>query len=401
MADEERKKLSIINEILRLESSTKEALRSSRDEIESLQVVANLKKDEVVELEKELSGLECKVKKKRTLPSLRPKRLRRLTISSAGEVDATMFRRNTISEMAEKDDSASIAGIPCDEGGGDDGASCTFTVGTFDNVSLWNSFQSEGDASTFNGEGSVLSNDTSCIGSYGVAIEMLNEKKNLLYQKQAELKKYRQKHHRTSTILQQMHQQLSVIQREQKICCVGYNSTIESLAKTKTELIARIRWRENRILEEGQKLLDLKQKFAAAKSAEIDSSQCQNQSPTAVFDDEEYEEFMNLITECSDVLTGFSSSVFELIKSTITLPDHSSISYSIGDPSDTFSVENKTNQNQHVIKDQNEEKKSTDNQQQLDELNVSVQQYGAKIQMIQNELAAVDAAHRELSLIHI
>ena len=396
MSEEESKKLSIINKILRLESSTKDALRSSRDEIESLQVVANQKKDEVAELEKELSALlECKVKKKRALPSLRPKRLRRLTTSSGPEGDATMFRRNTISEMGKKPDSASIAGVLCDEGDDDDGASCTFTVGTFDNASLWNSSQC-GDASTFNGGGSAVSNDTTCIGSFRVTVEILNEKQNLLSRKQAELEQYKQKHRRNATILQQMHQQLSVIQREQKMYCDGYNSSIESLAKTKTDLVARIRWRENRILEEGQKLSDLKLKFAAAKRAEIDSSQCSNQLQSSASDDEDYTKFMKLTTECADLLTEFSSSAFDMIKSTITLPEHSSISYSIGYPSDTSTIDKKMDQKQHEIKNQREEKQASDEQQQLlDELNKSVQHCDAKIQMVQNEITTVNAAYME------
>lgn len=401
MADEESKKLAIINEILRLESSTNDALRSSRDEIERLGAVANQKKSEVEELERELSALlEIKTKKKKRIPTLRPKRLRRLTISSAGDVaEEAMFRRGA-SDSTKWGDSASIV---------DDNASCTFTVATFDKTddmelaSLWNTFQSDGgDASTFLGGGSVISNGASYISNVLNAKYLLAQKQTLLTEKQAQLGQYQQLYDDNAKKLQQLQQQLSIMQCEQSI--QKHNSTIASLNKTKSELISRIRWRENRILEEEKNLAELKEKLAAAKKSKRISPRCQSQEPTSEdVDNEALNELIKLTTDCSELLTNFSSSIFKMIESTITLPPHSSVSYSIADMSGMSTSDMKKKDAQQMDNDKsslsftaNESKNiGAEEQEQLDKLQKLEQEYDAKIQLIQDEINTFQSSHQE------
>ncbi|KAL3792012.1 hypothetical protein ACHAWO_012614 [Cyclotella atomus] len=395
MADGESEKLSIINEILRLEASTNDALRSSRDEIERLEIVSSQKKDEVEELERELNALlESRTKKKKRI-TLRPKRLRNLTISSAGDAAEELSIRLSATKRSE---SAAIA---------DDNASCTYTVATFDKTdemelaSLWNSFRSngDGDASTLLGGGSAVhSIGASHLDNMIIAKELLSQKQDLLERKQVELEQYQQQYNTNERMLQQMQQQLSMIQRDQAARCDEHNSTIISLNKTKSDLISRIKWRENRILEEEKNLAELKGRLAAAKNANA-PAQCQSPSIKSTENDV-LNELTKLISECAELLTNFSTSIFKMIESTITLPPHSYISFSIGDMSDTSTADTNGHKQQDMCSSlctttDSEDKVGADEQQQLDELQRSERQYDAKIRLIQNDIKSFQSTYDE------
>jgi hypothetical protein len=417
MANEDAEKLAIINEIIRLESSTNDALRSSRDEIERLEIITSQKKDTVRELEEELNAvLESKKKPKKR--SFRPKEaLRRMTISGYEGGDdppnLAIFRRPT-----ELTDSRSIA-----RGMGemdDDVASTTFTVGTFGNEelelgSVWNSaVDGDGDASTFCGGGSVVSHGNSHLGSiYApmmMTVEMVSQRQALLAEKQEELKQSQEKYELNAKKLLQMQQQLSLLQRQQNSQCEGCNSNIDSLAETKNDIIARIRWREARILEEEKKLIALRKRMAEAKGSAGPLPQCRNQQ--SANSNPDIDKLISLTEKCADILTEFSSSIFKMIESTITLPSHSSVSYSIGlSPEDAAATDigttrdpssnDRTKPNQLKGKpglsrtSHNEEEKDEEDEQKLKELQKSQDRYGAKIRIIQKEIKSFLSSHMQ------
>jgi DNA repair exonuclease SbcCD ATPase subunit len=399
MADVESKRSSIIQEILRLESSTNDALRSSRDEIERLEIIANQKKEEADDLEKQLNALlESRTKKKKRISALRPKRLQRLTISTAGDAAEMMFRRDKYADSARRGDSGSTIGTPYD-----DDRSCTFTVATFDRddmeiACLLNSCRSvDGDEDASVHGGCTVASGVSRHGSVILNKEVLTQKQNLLIKKREQLEQYQQRYNLNAKKLQQMQQHLSSIRREQNSRCDEHNSTIDTLSETKANLISRIRWRENRIAEEEKNLADLKRRLAESKRAKA----TQAQEVSSNINDDAYKEFAKLTSECADMLTEFSLSMFKMIESTITLPSHSSISYSIGDLSDTSTADTKNKQMHDKAKSSSscseEDKIDIDEQQQLDDLQQSEEQYDSNIRMVQNEIKSFYAAYQEES----
>ena len=406
MDNDPNKKLSIINSILSLESKTNDALRYSRDEIDRLEIVAACKKSEVQKLEDELNALlhiSCKMKKKKT-HKLRPKTLRRRTISAAGNHESEEVVRRSVSSgcsnISKRSEQESISAT-------------VFTVQTFDKsddemVSLWTSFQNDGDADAGSSQGGGRvgrSNDGASHLNFdvGAAKESVSQMETLLSEKIAELEKYKQTHSVNARKLQQMQQQLSQIKRQQSMRCEEHKSNIQLLTKTKTDLISRIRWRENRILEEEKNIAELKGRLTAAKSANKSLHQRQD-SIFFEMSDDDHKELMKLTTQCADLLTEFSSSIFKTIKSAISLPSHhSSISFSIGDPSDTSIADSTKKQQEQsekstfdILSTENDYiKLSADERQKLDELQKSEEHYDANIKMMQNEIESLQCAHNE------
>ncbi|KAL3785871.1 hypothetical protein HJC23_008759 [Cyclotella cryptica] len=455
MADEDLEKLSIINDIIRLESSTNEALRSSRDEIERLESIANEKKETVRELENELKALLDAKKKKKRKSRLRNNPLRRMTISCvAGEGPhaPALRRRSDNLEMSnpvptEGSELMSYAGIACNRQD-DDGASVTFTVATFDKddldlCTIWDSCQQsigEGDVSSFHGGSSAVSNGISHVHVPSlIAREMISQKQALLSTKQSELAEYQQKYTFNSKKLSQLKNQLTALQRQQNSRCEEHNCNIASLSKTKKELIARIRWREDRILEEEKKLAELKRRLEVARCTK-EVPQCKHHHPAELSPfksnkevnlssetslPEKQNQVTALTKECADMFTDFSCSIFNMIESTITLPSLSSISYSISEIStddlfppnrDTKGVTNTQNclqrgtanptSHEHQFSIGNEpsqlgnspsesKQKDSTNEQKLNEFEKSKEQYDVKIRLLQNEIKSFMSSHKE------
>jgi len=454
MQEHDLEKLSIINEIIRLESSTNEALRSSRDEIERLETIANQKKETVRELENELNALLDATKKKKRKSRMGKNPLRRMTISYVAGDDLqipSLRRRSDNLDMSnplptEESGLMSYAGIRCNRQD-DDGASVTFTVATFDKddldlCTIWDSCQpsiSDGDVRSHEG-GSAISNGISHVQIPSIiAREMISKKQALLSTKQSELAEYQQKYTLNSKKLLQLKNMLSALQRQKNIRCEEHKSNIDSLAKTKKDLIARIRWREDRILEEEKKLAELKRRLEEARFTKeephykhhhlADSSHLKStnevHSPNQLSFTETQNQLTALTKECADMLTEFSSSMFKMIESTITLPSHSSISYSIGALStDETYASNKdakgetntrnclqpatadptSNENQFLSGNEpnppgntpsDTEQEDITNKQKLSEFKKSQEQYDIKIRMLQNEIKSFISSHED------
>lgn len=400
-ADEDsKKKFSIINSILSLESKTNGALRCSRDEIDRLEIVTANKKSEVQKLEDELNALLHGSKEKKSrMHKISPKTLRRRTISGAGNhVSEELIRRSVSSgciNISKRSEQESISAT-------------AFTVQTFeksdeDKVSLWTSFQNDEDAASLEGRGCGGRNDGGSPLNFDVcaAKESVFQMETLLTAKTAQLDKYKQKYGNNAKKLHLMQQQLYRIQRQQSVRCEEHKSNIQALARTKIDSISRIRWRENRILEEEKNLAELKRRLTAAKSEEKSLRQGQDSTTFLEVNDDDHKELLNLTTQCADLLTEFSSSIFKMIKSTISLPSHSSISFSIGDPSDT-SIADSTNKQKQLSEKSSFSLLSTENscikldeQQKLDELQKLEEHYDANIKMMQDEIESLQCAHNE------
>ncbi|KAL7476196.1 hypothetical protein ACHAW6_002076 [Cyclotella cf. meneghiniana] len=454
MEDDDLEKLSIINEIIRLESSTNEALRSSRDEIERLEIIANQKKDTVRELENELNAMLDAAKKKKRKSRMGKNPLRRMTIScvAGDDLQTPALRRRSdnldINPLpTEESGLMSYAGIRCNRQD-DDGASVTFTVATFDKddldlCTIWDSCQpsiSDGDVRSFHEGGSAISNGISHVQIPSlIARDMISQKQALLSTKLSELAEYQQKYTLNAKKLPQLKNLLSALQRQQNSRCEEHKYNIESLAKAKKELIARIRWREDRILEEEKKLAELKRRLEETRFTKEDA-RCKHHhlaessflksinevhSPNQIAFRENQNQLRELTKEWADMLTEFSNSMFKMIESTISLPSHSSISYSIGSLStdETFANnqdakgENNTgiclqaatsnptsNKNQFLSGNEpnrsgntasDSEQKDIANQEKLSEFKKSQEEYDVKIRFIQNEIKSFISSHEE------